>query len=161
MLLPVCVLIWKSSILYPCTQRQRRHYIAHTMFNWKEMPLKENTADVVIIGCKWIYSLYLKLPHNLPVSLPSHFTLLPLMRSGGRVIFSIVPRAWVFPQSSGSSKTSAGTADRNSLPCRYQSPSLLTIILICTLPPPFTRKARVSCCPLQENKGSLWLLLTG
>lgn len=53
------------------------------------------------------------------------------MKSGGSVIFSIVPQGSLLPSSSRSSQNSVGPTDRNSLPCRYQSPSLLTIILIC------------------------------
>lgn len=59
------------------------------------------------------------------------FNVAPLMKSGGSVIFSIVPRVSLLPNSSRSSQNSVGPTDRNSLPCRYQSPLLLTIILIC------------------------------
>lgn len=61
----------------------------------------------------------------------SSFNVSPLMKSGGSVIFSIVPWVSLLPNTSRSSQNSAGPTDRNSLPCRYQSPPLLTIILIC------------------------------
>lgn len=61
----------------------------------------------------------------------SPFNVLPLIRSGGSVIFSVVPWVSLLPNSSRSSQNSIGPTDRNSLPCRYQSPPLLTIILIC------------------------------
>lgn len=73
----------------------------------------------------------LSLSHlSLSLSL-SPFNVTPLMKSGGSVIFSIVPWVTPLPSSSRSSQNSAGPTDRNSLPCRYQSPPLLTIILIC------------------------------
>lgn len=53
------------------------------------------------------------------------------MKSGGSVIFSIVPWVSLLPSSSRSSQNNIGPTERNSLPCRYQSLSLLTIILIC------------------------------
>lgn len=74
-------------------------------------------------------------------SLP--FSCCPLMKHGGSVISSIVPRASLLPASGSSSQNSIGQTDRNSLPCRYQSPSLLTIILICAFPHVFTPKAPV------------------
>lgn len=57
--------------------------------------------------------------------------MLPPMKSVGSVIFSIVPWVSLLPSSSRSRQNSVGPTDRNSLPCRYQSPPLLTIILIC------------------------------
>lgn len=71
-----------------------------------------------------------KFPLSPSVSL-SPFNVAPLMKSGGSVIFSIVLRVSLLPNSSRSSQNSAGPTDRNSLPCRYQSLPLLTIILIC------------------------------
>lgn len=53
------------------------------------------------------------------------------MKGGGSVIFSIVLRVFLLPNSSRSSQNNVGPTDRNSLPCHYQSLQPLTIILIC------------------------------
>lgn len=162
------------SLLYSCSQRQRRAetLLTHTSL----LNLKGVSAWIYSISRKsaahgwrcsfyWAFSKFSELifflsppPYHVSVLL---FHVAPLMKSGGSVISSIVPRAYLFPNSTRSSKRSAGPADRNSLPCRYQSPSLLTIILICAFPPPFHSQSPSASCPLQENKVSLWLLLTG
>lgn len=61
-----------------------------------------------------------------------------LIKSGGSVISSIVLRDLLLPKSDRSSQTGVGQTDRNSLPCRHQSPLLLTITLICAFPLVFT-----------------------
>lgn len=88
-----------------------------------------STVSELFLCCKFPRSLF----HCLsPFSVSrSPFNVGPLMKSGGSVIFSIVPRVSLLPNSSRSSQNSVGPTDRNSLPCRYQSPPLLTIILIC------------------------------
>lgn len=88
---------------------------------------------------------------HLSLSL-SPFNVAPLMKSGGSVIFSIVPRVSLFPNSSRSSQNSAGPTDRNSLPCRYQSPPLLTIILICLSLFVFTPWAPVSPAHFKKTR---------
>ena len=73
--------------------------------------------------------LILPYPHPPPAHVaPS------LIKSGGSVISYIVLRDLLLPESDRSSQTSLGQTDRNSLPCRHQSPLLLTIILICAFP---------------------------
>lgn len=49
----------------------------------------------------------------------------------GQCNLLLCPWGLPLPNSSRSSQNSIGPKDRNSLPCRYQSPLLLTIILIC------------------------------
>lgn len=61
-----------------------------------------------------------------------------LIKGGGSVISSIVLWDLLLPKSDRSSQTGVGQTDRNSLPCRHQSPLLLTIILICASPLVFT-----------------------
>lgn len=61
-----------------------------------------------------------------------------LIKSGGSVISSVVLWDLLLPKSDRSSQTGVGQTDRNSLPCRHQSPLLLTIILICAFPLVFT-----------------------
>ncbi len=85
-----------------------------------------NTVSELFLCCQ----LPLSLSH-LSLSVSHPFNVAPVMKSGGSVIFSIVPRVSLLPNSSRSSQNSVGPTDRNSLPCRYQSPPLLTIILIC------------------------------
>lgn len=98
---------------------------------------------LTVSGNKFYAVTFLSLSPTFVCLSLSPFHVAPLMKSGGSVIFSIVPRASLLPNSSRSSQNSIGPTDRNSLPCRYQSPSVLTIILICAFPLVFTPKAPV------------------
>lgn len=89
-----------------------------------------NFAERLALSVNYFNALSLSLS-LVPLWLSSPFNVAPLMTSGGSVIFSFVPRVSLLPNSSRSSQNSAGPTDRNSLPCRYQSPPMLTIILIC------------------------------
>ena len=80
----------------------------------------------------------------------SPFNAAPLMKSVGSVIFSSVSWVSPLPNNSRSSQNSAGPTDRNSPPCRYQTPLLLTKILICLSLFVFTPKAPV--CPAHFKK---------
>lgn len=81
--------------------------------------------------CLLTFAFCLSISRSLWILPLSLLNVAPLMKSGGSVIFSTVPWAFLLSNSSGSSQNSVGPTDRNSLPCRYQSPLLLTIILIC------------------------------
>lgn len=91
-------------------------------FYWAYSPVSE-----IFLCCHFLFSFSFYHTHlMLPPTHPH-----PLMKSVGSVIFSTVSWVSPLPNASRSSQNSVGPTDRNSLPCRYQSPPLLTIILIC------------------------------